>query len=411
MTTLTESPRTTGRSTATPRRPRLVTAPLARVLAASFGALCSFYLLLSVIPMLATATGSDSAAGIVTGLLMLGGVVAELGAPRLMARLGRRRVLAGGLVLLGAPALLLLVCDQIAVVMAVCLLRGLGFGLTVVAVGTLVVSLVPAERRGEGLAVFGVVACVPGIIALPAGVWLAGHAGYPVVLGLAAVTAMSGLAARPGLPGPDSRDADPEPTAEPPVGLLAGLRTGDLLRPALVFAATTVAAGIVVAFLPLAGASSAAGAAALLVQAAAATAGRWAAGRHGDRTGHSRLLVPGLTATAAGMTLLALAAHPVGLLLAAALFGAGFGATQSVTLAMMTERVDPASYGMVNAGWNLAYDLGYGAGPVAFGALVGHTGYPAAFALTGALMLTALTPALRDRITPARVPAHQALAV
>src|SRR6266496_212541 len=171
MNATTES-RTTDHRISEPSRPRLLTGPLARVLAASFGALSSFYLLLSVTPMLTTSAGS---AGIVTGVLMFGGVLPELATPRLMARLGVRRVLAIGLVLLGAPSLLLIASDQLAVIVAVCAVRGLGFGLAVVASGSLVVSLVPAELRGEGLGVFGVVASAPSIIALPAGVWLAGH--------------------------------------------------------------------------------------------------------------------------------------------------------------------------------------------------------------------------------------------
>jgi MFS family permease len=389
MNATTES-RTTDHRTGEPPRPRLLTAALARVLAASFGALSSFYLLLSVTPMLTTSAGS---AGIVTGVLMFGGVLAELATPRLMARLGVRRVLAIGLVLLGAPSLLLIPSDQLAVIVAVCAVRGLGFGLTVVASGSLVVSLVPAERRGEGLGIFGVVASAPGIVALPAGVWLAGHVGYPLVFALAAVAALGGLAAQIGSRRPSEDDA----SADEPSGLLDGLRSGNQMRLALAFVATTVAAGIVVAFLPLAGVSSAAGAAALLVQAVTATVGRWAAGRYGDRKGHRRLLVPGLVTTALGMALLAGAANPVSLMAGAALFGAGFGAVQCVTLAMMIERVDRSGYGMVNAVWNLAYDLGYGAGPVAFGAVVGRTGYPVAFALTGVLVLTALVPALRDR--------------
>jgi len=47
--------------------------------------------------------------------------------------------------------------------------------------------------------------------------------------------------------------------------------------------------------------------------------------------------------------------------------------------------------------WNLAYDAGYGAGPAVFGLFAGHTGYPAAFALTGLLMLAALPAARRER--------------
>jgi hypothetical protein len=47
--------------------------------------------------------------------------------------------------------------------------------------------------------------------------------------------------------------------------------------------------------------------------------------------------------------------------------------------------------------WNLAYDAGYGAGPAVFGLICVRTGYPAAFALTGALVLAAVPAALRER--------------
>jgi predicted MFS family arabinose efflux permease len=45
----------------------------------------------------------------------------------------------------------------------------------------------------------------------------------------------------------------------------------------------------------------------------------------------------------------------------------------------------------------MAYDLGYGAGPAAFGLFVARTGYSAAFAMTAAVILVALVPAWRDR--------------
>jgi predicted MFS family arabinose efflux permease len=51
--------------------------------------------------------------------------------------------------------------------------------------------------------------------------------------------------------------------------------------------------------------------------------------------------------------------------------------------------------GTASALWNLAFDAGYGAGPAAFGLIVGHTGYPTAFILTGAVMLVAV-PATRS---------------
>ncbi|MFD5754489.1 MFS transporter [Streptomyces sp. NPDC127044] len=222
-------------------RPPLLTRPLLLRFVSMVGASASFFLLLSVVPRYAT----ESGAGLATGALMLSTVLGELAAPRLVARYGYRVALIAGLTLLGAPALVLTVSDGMAWIVTVCLVRGLGFALTLVAGGALTASLIPAERRGEGLALVGVVSGVPSLIALPLGVWLAAHAGYGPVAVAAGVAALAAIVAVPGLP-------DREPTSGKPVGVLAGLRTGGLMRPGAVFATTALAAGIVVTFLPLA---------------------------------------------------------------------------------------------------------------------------------------------------------------
>jgi predicted MFS family arabinose efflux permease len=166
-----------------------------------------------------------------------------------------------------------------------------------------------------------------------------------------------------------------------------------------VFAVTAVGAGIVVTFLPLAVAPGHSGAvaAALFVQPAAATASRWLAGRHADRRGAAELVVPGLAASAAGIFIIALTGVPVAVVVGAAVFGAGFGITQSATLTLMYSRVPACGYGTVSALWNVAYDAGMGIGAVGFGAMAGLTGYPWAFALTALMMLTALVPAWWDQ--------------
>lgn len=293
------------------------------------GASASFFLLLSVVPRYAT----ESGAGLATGALMLSTVLGELAAPRLVARYGYRVALIAGLTLLGAPALVLTVSDGMAWIVTVCLVRGLGFALTLVAGGALTASLIPAERRGEGLALVGVVSGVPSLIALPLGVWLAAHAGYGPVAVAAGVAALAAIVAVPGLP-------DREPTSGKPVGVLTGLRTGGLMRPGAVFATTALAAGIVVTFLPLAvpAAYGTVVAVALFVQPAASTAARWAAGRYGDRHGPARLLVPGLVLSAGGLSITAVTGSPVAVLVGVAVFGTGFGIAQNATLTLMYAR-------------------------------------------------------------------------
>jgi MFS family permease len=387
-------------------RARLITGHLALLLLSSFGALTSFYLLLSVTPMFATGAGAGSAvAGLVTGSLMLATVLAEFASARLMRRYGYRTVFAAGALLLGGPTLALLASHGIATIIAVSVARGIGFGLNTVVIGALVASALPPERRGEGIGLSGVVESLPAIIALPSGVWLAKNTGYPVVIALTAASALAPLAAVPWLAGRASRERGADPIKEPSSGLLDSLRAGGQLRPSLVFAATTVSAGVVVAFVPLAaGVSASAAALGLLVQAAASTVSRWWAGRHGDRYGHGRLLVPALLVAAAGMTTLIWVATPAAMLTGMCLFGIGFGITENATFAMMIDRVPRSDYGTASALWSLAYDGGYGAGPAMFGVFVVYTGYPAAFALTGTLMLAALVPALRDRTAERHAP-------
>lgn len=383
---------------ATQQAPTMLTRPLLLVFGVGFGAMCSFWLLLSVVPMYMTVIGADgSAAGLATAALMLTTVAAELVIPRLVARLGYRAVNGVGLLLLGAPALVLPLAGDTVTVIGVCLVRGLGFAIAVVVGGAMAAALMPAERRGEGLGIQAIVSGIPAVGALPAGVWLVDAVGYGPVFVAGAVAALAGLAAIPGLPThlePTADDTDGHPT-----GVVAGLRSPGLRRPALVFATTAIAAGITVTFLPLAAPDAGAGlvATALLVQSVASTASRWWAGRIGDRHGAGTLLVPGIATSAAGVLMLVLVTDPAVLIAAMVVFGLGFGVTQSATLALMFQRVPRSEFGTVSALWNLGYDAGYGIGAAGFGILAAQTGYATAFALVAVPIVLALRPAWRDR--------------
>ena len=379
-------------------RVTLLTRPMILLCSASFLAMVCFYLLLSVVPQYATSIGASGiGAGLATGALMLSTVATELATPRIVARFGYRVTLVAGLVLLGAPALALSAAHTMATILAICLVRGAGLAIIVVVGGSLVASFVPPERRGEGLGLYGFIVNVPAVVGLPLGVWLAAHAGYPTVFTLAGLAALAGIAAVPGLPKVET------PAHELPVGVLAGLLTPALARPAIVFSTTAMAAGVIVTFIPLAAihASGNIIATALFVQAVASTVSRWYAGRLGDRLGHAALLIPGVLVAAIGMALLVLVASTTAIMAGMVLFGIGFGITQNATLTMMFDRVTPSGYDAVSAVWNVGYDAGLGIGAVAFGVVSTHTGYPTAFALLAALMLAMIAPAWVDR-APAR---------
>lgn len=359
----------------------------------------SFFLPLAVVPAYAEASGTAATAGLATAVLLFTTVACELATPRIVAMSGYRWGLAAGLLLLGAPALLLVASDTSSTILVVSALRGAGFAVTVVAGGALTAALIPPERRGAGLAVVGLVSGVPSLLALPAGVWMAQQWGYGIVFTVTAVAPLLALVTIPALP------ARARPT-DRRHGTLAGLRTAALNRPAGVFAASAAGAGVLATFLPLAvdvAASSWVVPAALFAQFATATAGKWLAGRLGDRRGHARLLPPGVVLSVAGMAAVSLTHSPVAVLAGAVVFGAGFGVLQNASLTLMYARVTTEGYSTVSAIWNAAYDAGMATGALGVGLLVPLVGYPAAFLTTAVLMAPALVVARRQlRARPAQ---------
>jgi MFS family permease len=377
----------------TPAPPPILTRPMALLMVTAFGALIGFYLLLSVVPLyLADSGGGAAGAGLATGAMMLTTVLVELAAPQLLALLGYRSALGFGLLLLSLPTLALLASPDILLVLGVCLVRGAGFGIVVVAGSALAAELAPAGRRGEALGWYGVVVGVPGVVGLPAGVWLTEHAGYAPVFVAATAAVLLPLGTVLALPAKAAH-------APASGSVLGAWRVGGLARPAVIFTAITFAAGMFATFLPLAVPSGSRGlaAVALLVQSLTMLPARFAAGRFADRHGSGPLLVPSVLVAVLGAALTSFVDSPLAIVLGMAVFGVGFGAAQNVTVTLMMARVGKAEYGQTSALWNLAYDAGFGIGALGLGLVVGPFGYVTGFVLTAAVLLATVVPARRDR--------------
>ncbi|MFZ0216374.1 MAG: MFS transporter [Candidatus Dormiibacterota bacterium] len=379
--------------------PSLLTPKILWFLLLALCSMTSFYVLSSVLPLYASASGT-SAAGLTTGVMMLSTVLTEIGLTAVIARFAYRSMMALGAVLLGLPTLLLLATHALPLILAVAFARGAGLAVTVVTGTAVAADIAPVARRGEMLGIYGVAVTIPGALGQPTGVWLARQVGFAPVFLVAVVVALAAVAMAGFLPrGRGHEDAK--------VALFSVVRRARVGRPALVFVLTTIAVGIYSTFLPLALLHVAPGwvAAALLALNVAAAVSRWAAGRLGDRIGAIRLLVPGVVIAALGAALAVLVASPALVVAGMLLFGVGFGVLQNTTLALMFNSVGEREFGGVSGVWNAAYDSGIGIGAVGFGFLIGATGYPIGFALTAALLLLGVVPAVlerRDRAHPAR---------
>jgi predicted MFS family arabinose efflux permease len=325
---------------------------------------------------------------------MLSTVLTQIQMPRILGRYGYRKALAGGLLLLGVPALFYVYAHTLLPILAVTLVRGVGFGIVTVAFAALIVELAPPSRRGEALGLLGVAITLPTIFCNALGLWMVGRFGFEVVFVLGGVTPLLGLGLIPGIrfASPSEKGGD-ESTA----GFLAGLGRAPLRRIFLLFATTTMAAGVIITFLPLAvpGSGVFSAASALLVVGVTSTATRWWAGRFGDRRDPRLLLAPGLLACTLGMVGLPLGG--VILIGGAGLFGIGFGLLQNSTLILIMGRVSKAEYGLGSTLWNAAFDTGTGIGAFLFGFVISMVGYSWSFFICSGLVASALVLVLLDR--------------
>jgi MFS family permease len=102
-------------------------------------------------------------------------------------------------------------------------------------------------------------------------------------------------------------------------------------------------------------------------------------GRLADRVGHRRVLLPCLALVTVGLAATALARTRGQLVLAAAVFGLGFGNQYPAFVGHVLKYVDRGRRGAAFGGILAAFDTGIGTGSIAVGWLAQHLGFRLAF--------------------------------
>ncbi|SNR58879.1 Predicted arabinose efflux permease, MFS family [Blastococcus mobilis] len=346
----------------------------------------SYCLTLASLPVYAVAGGAvESTAGVVTAVFLVVTIAVQLMVPALTARFGVGPVLVAGLVAMGLPSPFYVLGDGLGWISGLSAVRGAGFAVLTVLGATLAAQVAPPERRGESIGLYGLAIAVPNLIAVPAGVALVldGHVGW-----------LSWLAASPIL-GAFLVPMLVRSTAEQPRAAATGTRRAAVLAalaPSLVLFVVTLAGGGLVTFLPIERPDGVLATVALLLFGLTGAVTRWRAGMLADRLG-SRLLLPlALVVAALGMALTALGlwAGPAWVLAGAAVFGAGYGATQNLTLLAAFARAGEGGTTTASALWNISFDAGTAIGALALGFLAAGIGLDWTYVVVAALLAAAL---------------------
>lgn len=367
----------------------MLTRDMAIVLGSSFFYLASPML---VNPLITGYTGTLGASaalmGLIGGLMNLCSLVMRPVAGNLADRLSRKRLAMIGAALMCVACVGYALADAPAPLAALRVVNGVGYSLCSVCMSTWLSSMLPPERVGSGMGLFGMMNALGMAVGPSLGLAIQGTWGYRAAMlvagALAAVTVVGACLVRDA--GVPARSAS---RARGGIALLDARVVPVALVVMLFTVPYTATQSFVVAYAAERAPQVSVGLF-FPVYAAVLLGLRFALRRAFDTVGFGSFLAASSASAAlslVGLWLLDRAGN-AGLVASAALMAGGYGVMCSVCQSTAVKLVGPEHLGLANSTYYMGFDLGMALGPIVGGLLVGSVGmgllYPALLAFVPA---------------------------
>jgi MFS family permease len=344
---------------------------------ANFMHTLAFFFYLHLPGFLRQHTSDDFYIGVAVAAMAAAAIVSRPVVGRVIDARGRRVVAVLGSVLnVVFSAAYLLVDDVGPLLFVVRVGHGVAEGMLFSVLFTIAADVIPAERRAEGMALFGVSGMIPLALAGLIGDRILAGAGYRELF--LAATASAVLGALAALTLPNSR---PDKPAGPQRSFLAAA-SAPALRPIwLVGFSFAFALASYFTFLKTyvtdTGVGSVGGFFAAYTTAAVLL--RLALGWLPDRIGPKRVLVPSVWCAALGLLTLAFGTGSATTIIAGVLCGIGHGYAFPIATAMVVMRTPAHERGSTLAAFTALFDLGLFVGAPVLGFVLEHSSYASMF--------------------------------
>jgi MFS family permease len=328
---------------------------------------------------------NDVQIGLITSLTALAAVALRPPVGRAMDVRGRRPVILWGGALHALATALYLGVDRIGPLLyGVRVLHGCAEALLFSALFAYAADRVPARRRTEGLALFGVSGMLPVSLGGWIGDGLLPRHGFPALFALAAALALASFALSFRLP--EARRPRFVPSAG--TGARAALRQRELGPLWAIGTVFSVALTAYFVFIKRFVDETGIGSVGLFFGAytGAALVLRLFLGWLPDRVGPKRVLAPALLALCVGFAVMSGATDEKSLVAAGLLCGFGHGYTFPILFGLVVTRTPDANRGTTLALFTALFDLGVLVGGPLFGFVIERLGFPWMFAIAGAGM-------------------------
>ncbi|HEX5217605.1 MAG TPA: MFS transporter [Vicinamibacterales bacterium] len=323
--------------------------------------------------------GSTAVAGLFLGLLTYSSALSAPLTGSLSDRLGHRRVLIGVSFLLAGFTASYAFIGNYKVMLVVVFVHGFIWSGLLAASSAYMTAIIPESRRAEGLSYWGL-ASVLALGAAPAiGFWVYKHGWFTLCAELTALNLTMGVIA---LQLPDDH-ATPATDAQNPANPGSGKGVEwRVLALSIGLAMISFGYGSLTSFSALFAddLGIAPRSVFLIAMAIAILVSRLTIGRIVDRLGHRYVLTRAIIAPPIGLLILAFAFGKISFLVAALVFGAGFGLMHPAYSAYMMKHVAPSRRGAAFGAMLAAFDTGIGTGSSLMGWVIHVYGFRAGFA-------------------------------
>ena len=335
----------------------------------------NFHALLPTFPFFVTYLGGDAVTiGLATALFSIASIVSRPFVGWLIDTRGRCTILVLGLIGMALIPMGYFVSAGIAMAVVLRTVHGVFHAASSNASSTWVTDIIPHERMGEGLGMYGLSMAISTAVAPALGLAVMNAWGFRPLFGIAALVALAALLIGIGIQSRNYTVSD------------APLRIRELFEPMSVPAAVTqfffmMAYGVIEVYVAIYAATChlPGGGIYFIFIALATVATRILLGRAVDRYGEARLVYTGNAAIVAGILLLVFAHNVPCYLLSAVLLGYSFGAIQPSLQTMAMHAVAPERRGAASSTFFVAFDFGIALGGFLAGVLVKWMGYDAMF--------------------------------
>jgi len=361
----------------------------------TFTVFVSLFQLLPAAPYRVLALGGTTfAGGLFLGLLTYASALSAPITGQLSDRIGHRRVLITVSLVLATFSSIYAFLPDYRVMLVLVFFHGLFWSALLSASGAYITSIIPEQRRAEGLGYWGLSSITAIGLAPSLGFWVFSFGWTALCLEIAALNLLMAFIAWR-LPASAEAAADQAGSAGLPAGTPA--RASFQVEWPVLFLSITMTMiafgyGGLTTFSALFADELQAYPRSLFLSSMAATMllGRLTVGRTMDRVGHRRVLLPCLLISATGMSLLVIAQGTLTLALAGMVFGAGFGLLYPSYTAYIMAHVPSARRGAAFGAMLAAFDVGVGSGSTALGGLIHQFGYRNAFGMAAGLAFLAV---------------------